>query len=219
MMGVVPGSLSAEDGVEIATHCKSTLSAHDIDDVHVEIRESVVICSASPGPPTTSNATVRPECLSSSPLPLSLPICAKVTPPSIEGTGGFFISDPLNPAKIYVVPPQPRKNVLLFGDVAFEKHIIIKQLESRLKDVEQMDERTPRRSRIRSSPVGGGEEADRSPREIAHGRLQRQRLEQVGGPYPPTGGDSMTWNTPTSFYLPHRSQHRGGRAHGGLGGD
>ena len=41
-IGVVPGSLSAEDGVEVATHCKGILSAHDINDVHVEIRESVV---------------------------------------------------------------------------------------------------------------------------------------------------------------------------------
>ncbi|KAI0002172.1 hypothetical protein BJV74DRAFT_882269 [Russula compacta] len=41
-MGVVPGSLSAKDGVEVATQCKSILSAHDIGDVHVEIRESEV---------------------------------------------------------------------------------------------------------------------------------------------------------------------------------
>ena len=47
-MGVVPGSLSAEDGVEVATHCKSILSACNIDDVHVEIRESEVIRSAGP---------------------------------------------------------------------------------------------------------------------------------------------------------------------------
>ncbi|THH15856.1 hypothetical protein EW146_g4700 [Bondarzewia mesenterica] len=46
-IGVVPGSLSAEEGVEVATHCKSILSAHDID-VHVEIRESMVIRSAGP---------------------------------------------------------------------------------------------------------------------------------------------------------------------------
>ena len=47
-MGVVPGSLSAEDGVEVATRYKSILSAHDIDDVRVEICESVVGRSAVP---------------------------------------------------------------------------------------------------------------------------------------------------------------------------
>jgi hypothetical protein len=102
-MGVVPGSLSAEDGVEVATRCKSILLAHDIDDVHVEIRESEVIRSAGPKmykPVPTSNATARArEPFSTA---LGLPICAEVTP-SIERTGGFFISDPDNPGKIYLV--------------------------------------------------------------------------------------------------------------------
>ena len=58
-MGVVPGCLSAEDGLDVATHCKSLLFARDIDDVHVKIRESEV----SAGPPVprctspSSNAT------------------------------------------------------------------------------------------------------------------------------------------------------------------
>jgi hypothetical protein len=86
-MGVIPGSLSAEDGVEIATHCKSILSAHGIDDVDVEIRESEVIRSAGPKmykPVLTSNATAQArEPFSTA---LGLPICAEVTP-SIEGTG------------------------------------------------------------------------------------------------------------------------------------
>ncbi|KAG8744520.1 hypothetical protein FRC10_009972 [Ceratobasidium sp. 414] len=47
-VGVVSGSLSAEDGVEVATRCKSILSAHHIDDVHVEIRQSEVTRSAGP---------------------------------------------------------------------------------------------------------------------------------------------------------------------------
>ncbi|GBE77162.1 hypothetical protein SCP_0100340 [Sparassis crispa] len=143
-IGVVPGSLSAEDDVEVATHCKSILSAHDIDDVHVEIRESEVIRSAGPKmykPVLTSNATTRArEPFSTA---LGLPICAEVTP-SIEGTGGFFISDPRNPSKIYLVmarhvvfhpdkgsnelyqhcdSSQCCRNILLFGDTAIEKHI------------------------------------------------------------------------------------------------
>ncbi|KAM6499262.1 hypothetical protein JOM56_004770 [Amanita muscaria] len=89
----------------------------------------------------TSNATARArEPFSTS---LGLPICAEVTP-SIEGTGGFFISDSRNPGKIYLVTArhvvfhldndsnelyqhrnssQRPRNVLLFGDAAIEKHI------------------------------------------------------------------------------------------------
>ncbi|KAG9023522.1 hypothetical protein FRB95_012982 [Tulasnella sp. JGI-2019a] len=102
-VGVVPGSLSAEDGVEIATHGKSILFAHGIDDVHVEIRQSEVIRSAGPKmykPARTYNATAL--CLEPFSTAIGLPICAEATP-SIEGTGGFFISDPLNPGKIYLV--------------------------------------------------------------------------------------------------------------------
>ncbi|KAL6303949.1 hypothetical protein BKA93DRAFT_785418 [Sparassis latifolia] len=118
----------------------------------------------------TSNATARArEPFSTA---LGLPICAEVTP-SIEGTGGFFISDPRKPGKIYLVTArhvvfhtdkgsnelyqhrdssQRRRNVLLFGDAAIEKHItaieseigskhiIIKQLERRLEIAEQLDE-------------------------------------------------------------------------------
>src|SRR6266852_597688 len=92
---------TAEDGVEVATRCRSILSAHDIDDVHVEIRESEVIRSAKLfKPAATSNPTVRArEPFSTA---LGLPFCAEVTP-TIEGTGGFFISDSRNPGKIYLV--------------------------------------------------------------------------------------------------------------------
>ena len=154
-MGVVPGSLSAEEGIKVATHCKSILSAHDIDDVHVEIRESVVVRSAGPQlykPASMYDSTARVrEPFSTA---LGLPICAEVTP-SIEGTGGFFISDPLNPGKIYLVtarhilfppgqdsnefyqhrnnPNQPRRNVLLFGNAAIEKYITAIESEVRGK--------------------------------------------------------------------------------------
>ncbi|KAN0135417.1 hypothetical protein V8E53_006696 [Lactarius tabidus] len=169
-IGVLPGSLSAEDGVEVATHCKSILSASNINDVHVDIRESEVFRSAGPKmykPALTSNATARArEPFSTA---LGLPICAEATP-HIEGTGGFFISDPRNPGKIYLVTArhvvfhpdndsnelyqhgQRRRNVLLFGNAAIEKHItaikseingkhvIIEQLEGRLEYAKQMDE-------------------------------------------------------------------------------
>ncbi|KAG8816620.1 hypothetical protein FRC19_011909 [Serendipita sp. 401] len=149
-MGAVPGSLSAEDGIEVTTHCKSILSAHNIGDVHVEIRESVVTHSADPKmykplfsfDSTSFDSTAQVQEHSSTTLGLS--ICAEATP-SIEGTGGFFISDPHNPGKIYLVTArhvifhpdedsnelyqhhydssQPSRNVLLFGDAGIEKQI------------------------------------------------------------------------------------------------
>jgi hypothetical protein len=170
-MGVVPGSLSAEEGIEVAVYCKGILSAHNINDVHVEIRESEVFRSAGPKlykPIHNYNATAQArEPFSSA---LSLPICAEATP-FIEGTGGFFIS--LNPGEIYLVTArhvifdpdeepnvlyrhrnstQPRRNVLLLGEAAVQKHvkateseiggkhIIIELLEGRLEDVNQMDD-------------------------------------------------------------------------------
>jgi hypothetical protein len=42
-IGVVPDSLSAKDGVEVATRCKDILTTHNINNVHIEIRESEVI--------------------------------------------------------------------------------------------------------------------------------------------------------------------------------
>jgi hypothetical protein len=41
-IGVMPGSLSGYDGVNVASKCKKLLVEHDIADVDVEIRESVV---------------------------------------------------------------------------------------------------------------------------------------------------------------------------------
>ena len=132
----------------------------------------MVIGSAGPKmyrPVLTSDAAARVrEPFSTA---LSLPICAEVTP-FHEGTGRFFISDPHNPGKIYLVTARHvlfhpdespnelyrahnsgggRRNVLLFGDDAIEKHIaaiepkingqdvIIEHLEGRLEDTEQMD--------------------------------------------------------------------------------
>ena len=170
-IGVVPGSLTAEKGVEVATQCRNILSAYNID-IHVEIRESVVLRSAGPKmyePVLTSHPTVRArEPFSTA---LGLPICAEAAP-SFEGTGGFYVSDPSNSGKIYLVTARhvvfhpdkernnlhqhlessQRRNVLLFGDAAIEKHItaieseigvnlnLIKLLERRLEGAKQRRE-------------------------------------------------------------------------------
>ena len=41
-VGVTPGSLSHDDGLVVASKCKALLEEHDITDVDVEIRESIV---------------------------------------------------------------------------------------------------------------------------------------------------------------------------------
>ena len=144
-LGVLPGSLSATEGVEVATHCRGILSAHGIDDVHVEIHESEVVRSATRGPklykpaPASSPIATAREPFSTS---LGLPICAEN--PYVEGTGGFFVSDPRNPGKLYLVTArhilfspeedanevyrysdgsEPRRNVLLFSNAALKKRI------------------------------------------------------------------------------------------------
>ncbi|KIM24674.1 hypothetical protein M408DRAFT_26795 [Serendipita vermifera MAFF 305830] len=141
-IGVLPGSLSADDGVKVAVHCKGVLSDHGIGDVHVEIRESEVFSSARLYKPvSTTNATAR--VLEPFSTALGLPISPAATP-HIEGTGGFYVSDPCNPGKLYLVTTrhilfhpdenanelyehndssQPGRNVLLFGDAAIAKHI------------------------------------------------------------------------------------------------
>ncbi|KAM5543270.1 hypothetical protein V8D89_003144 [Ganoderma adspersum] len=145
-LGVIPGCLSATEGVEVATHCRGILSAHNVDDVHVEIRESEVVLSAGHSPklyrpaPASSPIARAREPFSTA---LGLPICTEKTP-SVEGTGGFFFSDPRKPGKLYLVtvrhvlfPPaedanepysgcdagEPCRNVLLFGNAALEKHL------------------------------------------------------------------------------------------------
>jgi len=145
-IGVVPGSLTAEKGVEIATQCRSILSSYNID-IHVEIRESVVMRSAGPKMykphPSLYSSTKSQESFSTT---LGLPICAEATP-SFEGTGGFYVSDPSNPGKIYLVTARhvvfhpetepntlyrdssQRRNVLLFGDTAIEMQSTAIQVE------------------------------------------------------------------------------------------
>ncbi|PIL33932.1 hypothetical protein GSI_03639 [Ganoderma sinense ZZ0214-1] len=156
-LGVVPGSLSPEEGVEVATHCRNILSSHGIDDVHVEIRESEVLRSSAGREP---KPMFKPDARTSDPVasarePLStslgLPICAEDTP-SVGGIGGFFISDARKPGRLFLVtarhvlfPPDtdanelfrrsdhaldvPRKNVLLCGDTAMEKYLELIRLE------------------------------------------------------------------------------------------
>lgn len=139
-VGVPPDSLTAEDGIKVVTLLRGILSSHSID-IHVEIRESEVTRSDKLyKPANTSNATAKVREPFSTVV--GLPISAAATP-TIEGTGGFYISDSNYPGKIFLVtnrhvvfrvneepnelykyttPSQSRKNVLLFSGSAVQKY-------------------------------------------------------------------------------------------------
>ena len=149
-VGVLPGTLSADDGVQVATRCKAILTDSSIDDVHVEIRESEVTrCSTKMYKPVVTSNPIA-QAIEPFATTLGLPICAEVTP-NIQGTAGLFFTDPLQPGKLYLLTTRhvvfhpenhpnelyeyrdtnmPRKNVLLMGDEAFEKYI--KAIESEI---------------------------------------------------------------------------------------
>ena len=159
-VGVVPGSLSAKDGVNIAVGCRSILLANGIKDVHVEIRESVVTFAAKMyKPAVTGNPTAHVrEPFSTT---LGITICAADTP-DIQGTAGLFFTNPASPEKLYLLtarhvlfpdeddkhyeyhPSKPRRNVLFLGNAGFDAcikdiekeiggtQVIIDQLNSRL---------------------------------------------------------------------------------------
>ncbi|CAE6503824.1 unnamed protein product, partial [Rhizoctonia solani] len=87
-MGVKPGSLTSSRGVRVALHCRSILTDHAIDDVHVEIREAEDSDAARMYKPVmTPNPIVRViEAFSTS---LGIPISSATTP-YIQGTGTLF---------------------------------------------------------------------------------------------------------------------------------
>lgn len=89
-VGVEPGSLSAKRGLEVAVGLRAFLLENGIEDVHVEIRESVVTALAKMYKPApTSNPTVQVrEAFSTA---LGFTICAEKTP-DIQGTATLFFS-------------------------------------------------------------------------------------------------------------------------------
>ncbi|KAK0214044.1 hypothetical protein IW262DRAFT_1408250 [Armillaria fumosa] len=141
-IGVVPNSLSGEDGYTTVFRCREVLREFDITDVEIEIRESSVIRSA--GPKLLEPVSFRhPIADVQGPLThaLGLPIAAQATP-NIEGTGGFFLTGGGDSKKLllvtarHVVFPtnkgpnskferksgsQPRVNVLLLGDTSYQE--------------------------------------------------------------------------------------------------
>ena len=90
-IGVIPGSFLGGYGVAVAYGCRSILELNNINDVEVEIRESLVIQSA--GPPLLEPVfSAHPTAGLRRPLTATLgfPI-STVSTPWAEGTAGFFI--------------------------------------------------------------------------------------------------------------------------------
>ena len=191
-IGVLPGSLTAEIGIEVAIHCKSILSAHHIEDVHIEIRESEVFRSAKmylPAPTAHATAQVL-EPFSTS---LGFPISTESTP-SIGGTGGFYVFDPRRPGAIYlvtarhvVIRPEENDNtlyndrdrsrrVLLFSDPAIEEHLetiksSVSYMELTVNDLEKRLEFSKGEKAIRR----WGEEMAKMDQDAAQSQLNEAR--------------------------------------------
>lgn len=100
-VGVEPGSLSTERGIQVAVGLRTFLLANSIEDVHVEIRESVVTTFAKMYKPAlTSNPTVQVrEPFSTA---LGITICAENTP-NVQGTATLFFTDSSKPHKLFLL--------------------------------------------------------------------------------------------------------------------
>jgi len=118
-IGVMPGSLSGDDGVVVASKCLDILRRNNVADVEVEIRESTVTLLDGPrllpfDLPSSTTVKVR-EPLTTS---LGLPICAQ-SRPWAEGTGGFFITEDGKPERLLLVTA---RHVLFKADRNNNKH-------------------------------------------------------------------------------------------------
>ncbi|KAH8110516.1 hypothetical protein DFH11DRAFT_773107 [Phellopilus nigrolimitatus] len=143
LVGVEPGSLSHELGIDVALGCRSILVENGILDIHVEIRESKFTRAAMMYKPALNSnpAAALHEPFSTS---LGLPICnAKST--NFEGTGGFFFIDSTKPGALFMLTARhvlfnpheetnelyrykegtgaPRRLVMLLGENAFKARV------------------------------------------------------------------------------------------------
>ena len=177
-VGVYPGSLSADCGVEITIGLRAILLANDIEDVHVEIRESTVMSSAKlykPAPTSNPTAHVR-EAFSTS---LGMTICAESTP-HIQGTSTLFFTTISKPGKLFLLAARhilfcsddvnslfihhestPRRNILLLGRNSFEARIldIESEIQGKWVDIEQFKRRLESAGRM-DDPMEAQRERD-----------------------------------------------------------
>ncbi|EIW76461.1 hypothetical protein CONPUDRAFT_63989, partial [Coniophora puteana RWD-64-598 SS2] len=217
-IGVMPASLSGDDGVVAANKCRELLVEHDIDDVDVEIRESIVARSTGPKflkSVYSSNPTVDVrEPLTTT---LGLPICAQSTP-WVEGTGGFFITEGGNAERLLLVTArhvvftpdknenkhfehtnssQPRHNVMLFSDAGFEKYLksIKAEIGGKVLTAQHHEDHF-------EAMEGRNDPTENKERQRAQAELEREReaMEKLHTFYQEV---SAHWGTPESRVLGH----------------
>ena len=139
-VGVKPGTLSHEPGVDVAQKCKEVLLGHNISDVEVEIRGSEIINLAGPRllePVLNNDPTVdvrEPFAYS-----LGITICSRTTPWT-KGTAGFFLEERGEGKRLFLVTArhvvlpgsgnnpserksttQARHGVLILSDMSFRQ--------------------------------------------------------------------------------------------------
>ncbi|KAI0244915.1 hypothetical protein BJV78DRAFT_1144064, partial [Lactifluus subvellereus] len=153
-VGMMPTSLSRDDGIIVASKCWDLLEEYNITDVNIEICESVVTCLSSPRllkPAKSFDPTIDVcECLT---MTVGLPICAQNTPWA-KGTGSLFINKGRNTERLLLLTTHhvvftpnksknwlfkykkgPHDNVMLFGDAAFNKYLESIQAEIETKAI------------------------------------------------------------------------------------
>jgi len=140
MIGVNHGTLSHEDGIKHAIHCRSILTQNGIQDIHIILYESRFYHFASLYKPaiTTNPVAIVREPFSTT---LGIPICNTKTT-YLEGTAGFFFINPAIPGilflltarhvlfhpdkdenKLYIYRDgtgQAKKKVMFMGEAAFK---------------------------------------------------------------------------------------------------
>jgi hypothetical protein len=101
LVGVNPGTLSGQAGLDDAVGCRSILVENGLDDVHVIILESAFSLSKGLYEPaiTANPAAVLREPFSTS---LGIPI-SPADSPNFGGTGGFFFLDKAKPGVLYLL--------------------------------------------------------------------------------------------------------------------
>ncbi|KAM5533672.1 hypothetical protein V8D89_012639 [Ganoderma adspersum] len=101
MVGVNPGTLFGQAGLNAAVGCRSILLENGLNDVHVIILESAFSLSKALYKPaiTANPVVVVREPFSTS---LGISICSAKSP-NLEGTGGFFFLDKAKPGVLHLL--------------------------------------------------------------------------------------------------------------------
>ncbi|KAJ6580227.1 hypothetical protein B0H10DRAFT_2235420 [Mycena sp. CBHHK59/15] len=193
-IGVMPASLSGDDGVVVASKCRELLVEYDIADVNVEIRESVVSANLLP------LRSVSPSA------------------PSLRLTGGFFIAEGGNTERLLLATArhvvfmpdknenkhferkndsQRRYNVTLFGDAAFNKYLKYIKTDIRGKAlITQYQEGRVRAIEGTDNPAVN-KECQKAQAELDEAREAKEKLNTL---YQDV---STHWATPESRILGH----------------